>query len=110
MLIFLQRTQCFQRGRRWQGVGEISQRTYIHICIAHGHRQQCVNARGWGVGGGDQGGKMGDLCNSVNNKKEEWDTPYFTRSTKTTKNMIKKWKEDMIGIYPKRTYRWLTNK
>ena len=38
------------RSQRGGGVGleEISQRTCVHICIAHGHRQQCGEGR---VGG-----------------------------------------------------------
>ena len=25
----------------WGGMEEISQRTYMHVCKTHGHRQQC---------------------------------------------------------------------
>ena len=42
----------------------ISQRTYMHTCKVHGHRQQCGDG---GVGGREKGGKMRDICNSVNN-------------------------------------------
>lgn len=91
--MLLQRTQCFQRERRWWGEEEISQRTHICICVARGHRQQRVKAGGggcwWELGGGEQRGEMGDLCDSINNKKVEWDTPNFTRSTKTTNNLLK---------------------
>ena len=50
---------------------EISQRTYMHICIVHGHRQQCGKARQGGGGGrveGDREGNRRDICNSINNK------------------------------------------
>lgn len=47
--MLLQRTQCFQRERRWWGEEEISQRTHICICVARGHRQQRVKAGGGGV-------------------------------------------------------------
>ena len=44
---------------------EISQRTYMHIGKAHGHRQQCG---GGGLVQGGKGGEMRGICNSVNNK------------------------------------------
>ena len=52
----------------WGGLEEISQRTYMHTCIAHGHRQEC--GEGWDVvgGGGGKMGVMGNICNSVHKK------------------------------------------
>ena len=41
-------------GEKWKTLAE------EHICIAHGHRQQCGEG-GWG--------EVGDICNSVNNDK-----------------------------------------
>ena len=45
-----------------------------HICKAYGHRQKL--GEGWGGGGvgwdwvdGQKGDNMGDICNSVNDKK-----------------------------------------
>ena len=35
-----------------QGLEEVIQTTRMHICIAHGHRQQCGKGRGGGLGGG----------------------------------------------------------
>ena len=46
---------------------EISQRTYMPICIAQGHRQQCGEVGGRRLGGRGQSGGMEDICNSVNN-------------------------------------------
>ena len=45
----------------WVGVlEEISQRTYMCICKAHGHRLQCMKARGvWGCGGEEKWGRNG---------------------------------------------------
>ena len=48
-----------------------------HICINHGHRQQCGDSQrewggGWWLGGGTQGWVgNGDICNSINNKNKE---------------------------------------
>ena len=36
------------RGDECEGTGRDQPKTYMHICIAHGHRQQC----GEGLGGG----------------------------------------------------------
>lgn len=50
-----------------------------HMCIAHGHRQQC--GIGQREGGGDRAGKTGDMCNSVNDKsivKKIYLHVYFT--------------------------------
>ena len=41
----MEQTGRSQRGRGWGSLEEISQRTYMHVCIAHGHRHQ------WGEGG-----------------------------------------------------------
>lgn len=51
---------------RGGGQEEINQE---HICITHGHRKQCSEGLGW-AGGGQRrakGGKIGDICNAVNN-------------------------------------------
>ena len=66
---------------RWEGVGrleEISQRTYIYTCIAHGHRQQ--HGDGWGqrVGAGWRGAEgrtMGNIFIGVNNKNSNTNIP-----------------------------------
>ena len=44
----------------------------MHICITHGHRQQCGKCRGEWEGAGWRGARreMGDMCNSVNNKNK----------------------------------------
>ena len=55
------------------GVEVISQRTYMHVCIAHGHRQQCGEGRGgggegWAVGGmgaGWRGSERGTWGTSI---------------------------------------------
>ena len=58
------------RGVGVGGLEEISQRTCLHICIAHGHRQPCGEGgrRGWMEG--DNGREMGDICNNVHNNKK----------------------------------------
>lgn len=42
----------------------------MHICVTHGHRQQC--SEGWGVqewgGMGQWGKKKGDICKTLKNK------------------------------------------
>ena len=46
---------------RGEGVGEleeISRRTYMHICMAHGHRQPCSEGQG-GSGGRVEAGQSG---------------------------------------------------
>lgn len=52
---------------------EFSQRTYMHIHIAYGHKQQCGKVRGggWAEAGWRwaKGGRTGDIYNNVNNKK-----------------------------------------
>ena len=45
-----------QRGTGWEELQMVSQRTYMYICIAHGHRQQC-------------GAGLRDICNSFSNQK-----------------------------------------
>ena len=44
------------RGKGGDGLEEICRRTYMHVCIAHGCRQQCGEGRGGGMGGGGQKG------------------------------------------------------
>ena len=51
------------------------------LILLHGYRKENVTgtvmvaARGkWGVGGGGQRGRKGDICSSVNNKKKEKNT------------------------------------
>ena len=44
-----------------------------HICMTHGHRQQCSDGQreeGKGLDGGK--GKNGNICNSVNKSKEKY--------------------------------------
>ena len=52
-----------------------------HICMTHGHRQQCGNSQregGQGLGGGGQRRGNGDICNSVNSEhKEKHRSPIF---------------------------------
>ena len=60
------------RGEGVGGLEEISQRTYMYLCMAHGHRPQCVESWGFGaVQRGTKEEKIGDICNKVNNKKKE---------------------------------------
>ena len=42
----------------------LSQRTYMHMGIAHGLRQQCGEC----YAGGGEKGEMDVICNSVNNR------------------------------------------
>lgn len=53
------RQEAFKRG------------THIHICMAHGHRQECGEGLRWGRGGRRGQGGMRDSCNTVNNKENE---------------------------------------
>lgn len=64
------RSQCGGCG----GTEEINQRTYMHVCITHGQTIACVEGLGWS-GGWVEGGKkgeMGDICNNVNKKVNEF--------------------------------------
>lgn len=36
------------RGGGWRRLEEINQKTYIQMCIAHGHRQLCGEGLRWG--------------------------------------------------------------
>ena len=51
----------------------LSQRIYMHIYRAHGHRQQWSEGWGggwgWGPGGERKSGEMEDNYDSINNKK-----------------------------------------
>ena len=67
------------RGEGMGGLEEINQKTYMHTCKAHGHRQQCGEDQG-GWGGGLVEGRLEgngvsfkfhfivDICNSINNE------------------------------------------
>ena len=53
----MEQTDRSQRGGDRRGLEEISQKTYMHICIAHGHRQ--LSGKDWRMGlggGGERGG------------------------------------------------------
>lgn len=54
----------------WE-TGRITQRTYMHVYIAMDTDNNVVKASGGGRGLGERGrgGEMGEICNSVNNKK-----------------------------------------
>ena len=54
----MEQTDRSQRGGVDGGMEEISQRTYMHVCKAPGHRQQC--GKGRGSGGWMEKGKEGD--------------------------------------------------
>ena len=56
-------------GRGMRKLEEISQRTYMHVCRAHGPRQQRSQDWGWSWVRRGKGEKMGDICNSVKNLK-----------------------------------------
>ena len=43
----MEQTDRSQRGGS-RGLEEIRQRTYMHICKVHGHRQRCGEGRGRG--------------------------------------------------------------
>ena len=72
-------TDQSQSGGVWGGPEEISHRTYMRICIVHGHRQQFGEGQ---VGGTRAGwkrakrGKIRDICNSGNNRKRKVDFVY----------------------------------
>lgn len=59
--------QILKRGERQ---AENNQRSYMYVCIIHGHRYRVVKAWGrvWVSQRGLMGGKRGDMCNTFNNK------------------------------------------
>ena len=50
---YKEQTDRSQRGGEWGRLEEISQRTYNHIRIAHGHGQQCCEGHGVRVCSGE---------------------------------------------------------
>ena len=46
----MEQTDLSQRGGVWRGLEEINQKSYMHICIVHGHRQQCGEGQHGGGG------------------------------------------------------------
>lgn len=55
----MKQTDRSQSGGMWGGLEDIRQRTYMHVHIAHGHRQQ-GGGEGWVEGGkvGENGGHL----------------------------------------------------
>ena len=58
-----------QRGEGRGELEEISQRTYMLICIAHGHKQPGGEGRGGWVEGA-KWGQIEETCSSANNTKK----------------------------------------
>lgn len=57
-------TKRSQRRRGFRGLEEISPRTYTHLCMVHGLRQQCGEAcggQGPRLGGVELRGEMGHI-------------------------------------------------
>ena len=89
------------RGMGGRGLEKTSQRTYMHIYLAPGHRQPCVedwvgsSVRGW-----VDGGKVGNHYNRVNNK-------YFKINISVSLNIITSsysWKVAVGYVLVKRDY------
>ena len=79
----MEQTDRSQRGRGWEELEEIGQRTYTHTYIG-----------GEGRVGGAKGEKIWDIYNSINNKKRK---SYIQKEKKEKDQLSAFWLRSSIG-------------